>query len=136
MSNFFISKLFAPEAGRALGGDDPQRAYEELAKKCPVHRAPDGTALLTRMADVEALNKRRDVLGPGGQGPTMGAPRRLPPIDLDGPEHLKYRRILDPLFSAKKMAALEPDVRRLAGELIDRFVDRKACDAQAEFCQP
>lgn len=136
MSNFFLMKLFAADAGRALSSGEPQRAFAELAQRCPVHHAPGGAPLLTRSEDITTINLRRDVRGPGGQGPTMMAARPLPPLDLDGAEHLKYRRLLDPLFSARRMAELEPAVHQLADELIDHFIDAGAADLQAEFCQP
>lgn len=136
MSNFFITKLFTVEAARELGGPHPHAAFARLAAQCPVHHAPDQTPVLTRMSDINMLNKRRDVLGPGAKGPTMGGRRPLVPLDIDGAEHTKFRRLLDPLFSAKRMAQLEPAVRALADQLIDNFIARKEADLQAEFCQP
>ena len=41
------------------------------------------------------------------------------------PSTRKYRRMLDPEFSPKKMAALEPEARALVNEIIDRFVDTR-----------
>ncbi|MSP61927.1 MAG: hypothetical protein EXR72_16660 [Myxococcales bacterium] len=127
---------FSVEEVRALAAADPQPTYGELAGRCPFHRGPDGTVTLTRMGDIAAVNRRHDVLGPGANGPMMGGQRPLIPLDLDGPEHLKFRRLLDPLFSAKKAALLEPEVRKLADQLIDGFIDRKEVDLQEAFCQP
>ena len=45
----------------------------------------------------------KEVVGIGG--------KPLIPLQVDPPEHAKYRRLLDPEFSPKKMAAIEPDAR-------------------------
>ena len=134
--NVYALSPFSPEETRALNGPAPQPIYAELSKACPVHRGPDGTRTLLRMQDIVFVNKHEGVLGPGAHGPTMGGARPLPPLDLDGPEHARFRRLLDPLFSARRMAALEPQVRALADRLIDGFIADQRTDLQATFCQP
>ncbi len=136
MASIYTAQPFSPDELRQMNKPDPQAAYAELAAQCPMHRGPDGTRTLMRMEDVVSVMRNPEVLGPGAHGPTMGGLRRLVPIDLDGPEHTRYRRLLDPLFSGKKMAALEPQVRALADELIDSFIEKKEVEAQAAFCQP
>src|SRR5262245_10297710 len=121
MGNVFSARPFTDEEERALGGADPQSIHAAMTA-CPVHRGADGTLMLTRMQDVADVTRRRDVLGPGAHGPMMGGKRPLIPLDLDGAEHLKYRRLLDPLFSPRSVAPLEPRVRALADELIDSFL--------------
>src|SRR5829696_1881425 len=39
----------------------------------------------------------------------------------DGADHMKYRKLLDPLFAPKRVAALEDSFREFAAELIDSF---------------
>src|SRR5262245_45803602 len=138
MANVFAARPFTDEEERALSGADPQPVHAAMTA-CPVHRGADGTLMLTRMQDVADVTRRRDVLGPGAQGPMMGGKRPLIPLDLDGPEHLKYRRLLDPLFSAKSVAPLEPRVRALADELLDGILPRLAggsVDLHREYSQP
>jgi cytochrome P450 len=43
------------------------------------------------------------------------------PLQVDPPEHSRYRRLLDPVFAPRSVARLEPDIASLANELIDRF---------------
>ncbi len=66
----------------------------------------------------------------------MGADRPLIPLQIDPPDHLQYRKILDPLFAPRKMAALEAPVSALVNELIDGFVDRGSCDFTARVLGP
>ncbi|MBH0119447.1 cytochrome P450 [Rhodococcus sp. CX] len=55
------------------------------------------------------------------------------PLELDPPEHSYYRQALQPLFSPKRMKALEPEIRRIISELIDRFAHKGECEFIAEF---
>ena len=66
----------------------------------------------------------------------MGTVRPLIPLQIDPPDHVKYRKILDPLFAPRHMAALEAPVAALVNELIDAFVDRGECDFSTEFSVP
>jgi cytochrome P450 len=57
------------------------------------------------------------------------------PIFLDPPEHTKYRALLNPWFSPKAVAALEPKARALAVQLIEQLKPRGRCDFVTEFAQ-
>ena len=60
----------------------------------------------------------------------------LVPINYDPPDHLRYRRLLDPLFGPKAMKKLESDIARRANEFIDVFIARGECDYAEEFAVP
>jgi cytochrome P450 len=129
--------FFDPELDAARRTATPQAAYVKAARERPIRRNPDGSVLVLRMADVNQLNRSRDVLGNGHSGGGIGAARRrLIPLDLDGPEHTKYRKLMDPLFTARKLAYLEPAIRAQASTLIDRFVERGEADVYALWCEP
>ena len=55
-------------------------------------------------------------------------PFKLIPIEIEPPEHRKYRNILDPLFSPQGIQALEGTIRNLACDLIDRVIDEGGCE--------
>jgi cytochrome P450 len=59
-----------------------------------------------------------------------GTPRipQARPINLDPPEHTKYRVPLQKTFSPKSALALRDDIRRLSNEFIDAFADQGRCD--------
>ena len=63
----------------------------------------------------------------------LGNIRPLIPLNVDPPQHSKYRRLLDPLFSPKKMAAYEPDIAKRANALIDTFIDKGSCNFTDDF---
>lgn len=69
--------------------------------------------------------------------PQDGAnPFKLIPLQIDPPEHRKYRALLDPLFSPKRVAGLEASIRVLANELIDQFIDKRQCEYTTDFGRP
>ena len=124
-----------PEGAAMLASENPQHYYYRLREQCPFTHNADGSATSLRMADVNAITRSHDVLGNGGRGPSMGGTRPLIPLDLDGPAHTKYRKLLDPLFSPKRVALLEPRIREFARALIDAFVDRGEIDIFEEYCE-
>jgi len=110
----------------------PQPLYSEFARTMPF-RSDDGIVFLTRMADVTAALKQHEIRS-GGE--SMGSDRPLIPLNIDGPEHTKYRRLLDPLFAPKRVATFEPVVKELADELIDDFIEDGQVELFAAFCDP
>ena len=121
---------------------EPQTAvYRTLVEDTSVlRREYDGSFVVSKHADVVFINQHPAVLGNGTAGVPMGGDQKLIPLDLDGPDHLKYRRLLDPLFSPKaktsQIARLEPVVRGLANDLIDRFAGAGEVEAYHAFCVP
>ena len=59
--------------------------------------------------------------------------RPLIPLQIDPPDHKKYRKILDPLFAPRRMAEIEPPVTALVNELIDGFADRTEINFARDF---
>jgi cytochrome P450 len=55
------------------------------------------------------------------------------PIMLDPPEHTKWRRLLGGYFSPARVESLEPQMRAVAGELVERLQPRGECDFYADF---
>jgi cytochrome P450 len=126
-----FDSLFRPEFSRA-----PQPYYQRMRNTCPVMRTPsmyggDGTMVwVATHRDVEhALHSPEDYSSKFGAGEYI-------PENIDPPEHLKYRRLLDPLFGPKQMNKLEEPIARDANALIDTFIDRGECDYAAEFAVP
>ncbi len=63
----------------------------------------------------------------------LGNVRPLIPLNVDPPQHAKYRKLLDPLFSPKRMDEQEADITRRANHFIDQFIDRGWCNFSEEF---
>lgn len=58
------------------------------------------------------------------------------PLGLDGDEHRKYRKLLDPVFAPKQVEPLGAQIRELANELIDGFVDAGQADGYRAWAEP
>jgi cytochrome P450 len=117
----------------ARASAEPQRRYVDLAADSPVIRNADGSVQLLRMEDILTVNRSHDV---EQASKFLGSNRKAIPLGLDGPEHTKYRRLLDPVFTARRIAPLETNVRDLSNELIDTFIDRGQANVYEEWCQP
>jgi cytochrome P450 len=67
---------------------------------------------------------------------TQVAGKKLIPIDIDGPDHRAYRRLLEPVFAPQEMKALEPQIRKLANHLIDNWIEAGTVDFVPGFAFP
>jgi cytochrome P450 len=127
------AELFDPAAVA-----EPHAVYQRFHRECPVARLEDadGLVLLTRYDDVHQAFRNPEVFSSGMEAAAIGQDRPLIPLQIDPPDHAKYRRLLDPHFSPKQVATLEQDARALVAELVDGFADRGHCDFHAEFAEP
>ena len=117
------------------GVAEPQPMYKALRESTPVFRSPQAV-VLSRLADIEMALKRTELFSSNMDAVDLGNIRPMIPLQIDPPEHAKYRRILDPLFTPREMARREPRVTELVNEMIDAFADRGECDFHAEFAVP
>ena len=118
-----------------MGLAEPQPMYKALRESTPVFRAPQ-TVVLSRLTDIEMALKHTELFSSNMDAVDLGNIRPLIPLQVDPPEHAKYRRILDPLFTPREMARRESRVAELVNEMIDRFADRGECDFHEEFAVP
>jgi cytochrome P450 len=65
----------------------------------------------------------------------IGESFKLSPLELDPPEHGKFRALLNPLFSPQRVIALEPKIRAWSRELIEAFAARGHCNLLADFAE-
>ncbi|WP_375482391.1 cytochrome P450 [uncultured Mycobacterium sp.] len=116
-------------------GRDRSRAWRELREAGEAVTSGD-EVVLTSAAAVEFAAKRPQIFSSAKAFDVLGSPVPLVPIAIDPPDHTRFRRMLDPFFSPKKMAEREPELRRQAGELIDAIVDRGECEVMADLATP
>lgn len=67
----------------------------------------------------------------GDVAPTAGSV-----IGQDPPEHTRQRNIVSRGFTPRRIAALEPSIRKNAEELFSAFERRGRCDLMQEFANP
>ena len=114
---------------------EPQTVYFEKAKSVRAEYL-DGALHLYRHSDIIRVNRHPAVLGNGGRGGSFGRDARLIPLEIDGEDHKKWRRLLDPMFAPKQVTLLEAQVRQLASELIDGFLAAGTAELFNDFCTP
>ncbi|MCH1865492.1 cytochrome P450 [Nocardioides sp. CFH 31398] len=57
-------------------------------------------------------------------------------LSLEGEDHARLRRLLNPAFRRRSIQALQPDFTRLATELVDGFAARGEVELIEEFAEP
>jgi cytochrome P450 len=58
---------------------------------------------------------------------------RFVPTQIDAPDHIKYRRIVNPWFSPRSMEAAEPRMRGLCRRLVEDLAASGSCDFVTGF---
>ena len=113
----------------------PQPHYAKMRARRPLLRVPGAVQTTTRAALDGAL-RNPDVYSSGMDVTPLGNERPLIPLQIDPPDQLKWRKLLDPLFTPKKMAALAPQITDQVNDLIDAFIDRGSCNFTDDFAIP
>ena len=119
---------------------DPFAEHRRLRASCPVaHSARwGGFWTATTWEDVRRIGADREnftatlrTIVPSS--PRQGLPRY--PLQSDPPRHTVYRRALAPWFSDPAVARLEPEVRRITGDLLAPLVTGEPVDVVGGFTE-
>ena len=110
-----------------------QRYLEILAQGGYVE-AMEGLALSFNRANTEYVLRHADEFSSRVEM-SLGNVRPLIPLNVDPPQHSKYRKLLDPLFAPKRMDEQEEDITRRVNGFIDTFIDRGECNFTEEFAE-
>jgi cytochrome P450 len=128
----------------ALAGMDPEMARNPQ----PVYMAmreepvmsvdlPSGKGiLLSRKAEIDEALRHPEIFSSNMDAVDLKNKRPMIPLQIDPPDQRKYRKLLDPIFSPRKMTAMDEEVSRLVNHLIDQFIDRGEVDFAKEFSVP
>lgn len=126
-----------PEALR-----NPQPLYKMMRDLSPIvametHAGRHAmTTLVSTHEDVYAVLQAPDVFSSNADAVEIGQVRPLIPLQIDPPDHSKFRKILDPLFAPKRIAPLEERTRQLVNELIDGIIDNGGGNFHKELAEP
>jgi cytochrome P450 len=135
---------------------NPFPYYQRLRAHEPVFRMPGtGFYVLTRyedlrtvLRDTEAYSNTLDLEDLSGErARRLGALfnerlaekgwAHVPTLhQSDPPEHTRYRRLLNKVFSPGRVRQMVPAVERICDQLIDAFIDRGCCEFVSEFAFP
>jgi cytochrome P450 len=120
---------------------DPFPAFRRLREEAPVHWHPTpGVWVLSRHEDVVAVSRdpatfcsSRGILLSDLERPIM--PRQSI-IYIDPPEHVKYRKLVQPAFGPGRLRVLEDRIVALVDELIGGMAEGEPFDFIESFAAP
>jgi cytochrome P450 len=112
----------------------PQPNYKTLVENGGWFEPMEGMALSFNREDTEFVLKSHQLFTSRVEM-NLGNVRPLIPLNVDPPNHSKYRKLLDPLFAPRVMNEQEQDITDRANGFIDRFIDRGECNFSEEFAE-
>ncbi len=126
---------------------DPTATYVELREHCPALHSDayfeqyGGFTLLTRYEDVKhAVQDWRTYTSsvPGVSAIPMIIHRDYPllPVEVDPPEHQRYRALISPAFHKSKIEAMRAKMTELLNGLLDELAAKRSADLVAELVVP
>ncbi len=111
----------------------PQPLFKMLRDSMPVIPVEGRGVALTRKADVEEVFRHPEIFSSNADAVDLQNVRPLIPLQIDPPDHKKFRKLLDPIFAPREVAKLEESLIVSVNELIDGFIDRGEVDFAQEF---
>ena len=120
--------------------DDPYPLYTRLRAEAPVYRNDElGFWVLSRYDDVAAgfrdhaafSNANGVMVEPSVWGPN--ASKFISFLGMDPPQHTAMRGLISRAFTPRRVAALEPRIREIAGKYLDAAVERGTFDFMTEL---
>ncbi|MEN8183553.1 MAG: cytochrome P450 [Myxococcota bacterium] len=130
--------------------ENPYPQYERLLERDPVHRITFGQAwIVSRFDDVEALlrdprlsaddrkSRRFDAMRKRLQKAGVWDEEQTPTLlRSDPPDHTRMRRLVSKAFTPRAVAALEPRIVKLVGELLDTVSPAGEMDLIRDLAYP
>jgi cytochrome P450 len=115
---------------------NPYPIYDHLRADCPVMLEPQSG--LWMIFDYPGVKRALDDPDTFGSDLASIGAHPTPPwlVFNDPPRHTKLRNIISKAFTPRMVAALEPRIRALSRELLDRFLERGETDLAADYSVP
>jgi cytochrome P450 len=127
----------------AMGPDmaaNPQPVWKMLRDDMPVmpiEDLPSGKGvLLSRKEEIMEALRHPEIFSSNMDAVDLKNKRPMIPLQIDPPDHKKFRKLLDPIFAPRKMQAMDDEVSALVNNLIDGFIDKGELDFAQEFSVP
>ncbi len=124
--------------------DIPHAAFKRLRAEAPVYwqreHVGKGFWAITRYADLVAVSKDPLTFSSWRGGTNIFelteedlSTTRLLMLNMDPPLHNKFRRLVNQGFTPRMTAKLEPHVREICVDLVDKIAGRGSCNFVAEI---
>ena len=109
---------------------DQRAAYDEMREHCPVAYSELMQWSLFRHEDISRVLDDHDTFS------NAVSQHLSVPNGMDPPEHTAYRQIIDPYFSAERMAVFEPACREISADLVEQAVASGEVELMSRFALP
>jgi cytochrome P450 len=96
----------------------------------------DGVLWISHRDDVEYVLRTPEIFSSQKAFDMIGSPLPLVPIAFDPPKHTDYRKILQPFFSPRALAAMLPSLQAQITDLIDAIAAKGECDVVPDLAVP
>jgi cytochrome P450 len=109
---------------------------DQLREDSPVYfnTFAQGYWIFTRHDAVRDIYKTPEIFSSESITPWEPEPiYRFVPTQIDPPDHIRYRRILNPWFSPRAVDAAEPMMRDICRKLVEQTAPRGGCNFVNEF---
>ena len=126
------SELMPDALGIMVDLADPQPRYLAMIEQGGFVEPMDGFAMSFDRSTTEHVLRHHEVFSSRVEM-KLGNVRPLIPLNVDPPQHAKYRKLLDPLFAPRRMDAQEDDITRRVNALVEQFVDDGGCNFTEQF---
>ncbi len=116
---------------------DPYAVYADLRENAPVSRTELHFWAVSRYDDVGYVLKNPQMFSSTGMGGAIGggdATRSI--ISSDPPDHTMLRGLVNRAFTPKIVAEMEPRIRAVTRDLLDRIVDADEMDLVEDLAMP
>jgi cytochrome P450 len=114
----------------------PQEAFAQMRAAAPAIRIEGSGVVVTTRAAMAEVFRHPEIYSSQMPAGHFGNARPLIPIEVDPPDQRKFRKILDPLFTPKRLEHLAQPIERLVNDLIDGFIDEPEIDFAQRFSVP
>jgi cholest-4-en-3-one 26-monooxygenase len=123
----------------------PYAAFQRLRTEAPVYWQPErnggrGFWAITRYDDLMTVSKDPATFSSARGGTNIFevteadlSTLRLLMLNMDPPKHNKFRRLVSTGFTARMVTQLEPHVRGICADLVDRVAERDSFDFVTEI---
>ncbi|HEY8173124.1 MAG TPA: cytochrome P450, partial [Dehalococcoidia bacterium] len=118
--------------------EDPYPAYAALRDADPVHQTAAGFWAISRYDDVSYVLKNPQIFSSGGMGAasmTSSGPTRSI-INTDPPQHTQIRNLVNRAFTPRMVADMEPRIREITQDLIDRVIETRSIELVRDLATP
>jgi cytochrome P450 len=135
-AGYGANPLAAMDASMAA---NPQPTYKLLRDEMPVLSMDIGSnpgVILSRKEDIDFALRHTEIFSSNVDAVDLKNKRPMIPLQIDPPDHKKFRKLLDPIFAPRKMAAMDQEVSDLVNHHIDGFIERGEVDFAKEFSVP